>query len=71
MLQAWRIIKDQIPEAILEVYYGFTPTIEARLEAKLGDKYTSWRDTINRLLLQDGIRYIGPGILQKNILFHL
>jgi glycosyltransferase involved in cell wall biosynthesis len=60
VLQAWSIIKMHVPEAVLEVYYGFTPTIEARLKTKLGGEYSHWRKKISDLLLQEGIKYVGP-----------
>ena len=60
ILREWGSIKAAIPDAILEVYYGFTAGVDARLGKTYGKiAYREWREMMIGLLSQDGIRYYG------------
>lgn len=59
VLLQWATIKEHIPDAILEVYYGFSPSVDKQL-SKLTANYQSWKSRMMELLKQDGVQYYGP-----------
>ncbi len=59
LLLQWATIKEHIPDAILEVYYGFSASVDKQL-SKLIPNYQSWKSRMIELLKQDGIQYYGP-----------
>jgi len=59
VLKHWPLIKQQLPQAILEVYYGFSPAFDKFGRQHLGPNFEEWRDGMLQLLQQDGVVYRG------------
>lgn len=59
VLSQWGTIKKSIPDATLEVYYGFTETALKDLREKLGAGFVRWYEQMQAYLRQDGVKYFG------------
>jgi glycosyltransferase involved in cell wall biosynthesis len=59
VLSQWRTIKEHIPDATLEIYYGFTESVMKELRQSLGGSFDAWWAQMQRYLEQDGVHYIG------------
>ena len=59
VLLQWATIKKHIPNAVLEIYYGFSKSVDEQL-SKLITNYPLWKSRMIELLKQDGIEYYGP-----------
>lgn len=60
VLESWSLIKEQVPAAILRVYYGFTAAVEERMRQTMGeDNYSAWFSHMSALLSQEGVEYHG------------
>lgn len=58
LLEQWSRIRACIPDAVLTVYYGFTPAFEKFGKASIPN-YPQWRAEMDQLLQQDGIDFVG------------
>ena len=59
VLKHWPLIKQQLPSAVLEVFYGFSPAFDNFGRQHLGANFEDWRQGMLQLLKQDGIEYRG------------
>jgi hypothetical protein len=59
VLSQWRTIKEHIPEATLEIYYGFTESVMKELRQSLGGSFDAWWAQMQLYLMQDGVHYVG------------
>jgi hypothetical protein len=58
ILLFWGRIKLHIPDAVLDVYYGFTPNVDYQL-GKMINNYSEWKQKMLGLLEQEGVVYHG------------
>lgn len=60
VLHEWAVIKQQIPDAILEVYYGFTDAVIRSMRNDMGvTNFENWYTQVQSWLQQDGVVYYG------------
>jgi glycosyltransferase involved in cell wall biosynthesis len=57
VLDAWPKIKESVPEAELDVYYGFNKAFDAR--AELEPELKKWKEKMLTKLVQNGVTYHG------------
>ena len=60
ILDSWKFIRANIPNATLRVYYGFTDAFQKSMVKTMGEEqYSRWHGQMISLLQQDGIEYFG------------
>ena len=62
VLRSWTTIRSQAPSARLRVFYGFTSSKDAQLRHMMGlgeESFLAWKHSIELLLEQDGVEYVG------------
>jgi protein O-GlcNAc transferase len=58
VLKAWPRIRDRVPGAVLEVYYGFTKSV-VEFGRRVTPDFDAWMAQMWELLAQDGVQYFG------------
>jgi glycosyltransferase involved in cell wall biosynthesis len=61
ILEHWMLIKTALPQAILRIYYGFTPSVIDRLQAQWGQvAFQQWYEHMIKMInTLPGIEYYG------------